>query len=228
MNDAGPVDRVHGAGQGFDQLGGPPRRLRPVAGVAVEAAAVRVLHHEIVPAFMLADFKDLHDVGVLQAGDGLDLGAEAGQLVRARLRAGQDHLQRDQPTEAQLARLVDDAHAAPAQFPQQLVTGHGRPARRQGDGPPRIGSGRFRGRRPRHRRRPAFVGRQHRVHGAQGVDLAPQRFQQLGAIAAQLLGRDGAPFAAQLFPAQQQLMKAAVAGCGVGHQSSGISPCRAS
>ena len=48
------------------------------------------------------------------------------------MRAGQDHLQRHDAVEPQLAGLVDDAHAAPAQLLQQLVAGNR--GRRAGSG----------------------------------------------------------------------------------------------
>ena len=68
---------------------------------------------------MLADLVDLHDVGVLQPGDGLGLGAEAGQLLPSpACAAGQDHLEGDEAVEPDLPGLVDDAHAAAAQLAQ--------------------------------------------------------------------------------------------------------------
>ena len=45
---------------------------------SVQAAPVDVLQLEVGQAVGLADVVDLHDVGVLQAGDGLRLGQEAG------------------------------------------------------------------------------------------------------------------------------------------------------
>jgi len=73
---------------------------------------------------VLADLVDLNDVGVLQAGDGLGLGAEAGQVRRAGMAARQDHLQRDDAIQLEVPRLVDDTHAALAELAQDLVAGH--------------------------------------------------------------------------------------------------------
>ena len=42
---------------------------------------------------MVADLVDLHDVDVLQPGDGLGLGQEAGQLVVVGVGPGEHHLQ---------------------------------------------------------------------------------------------------------------------------------------
>ncbi len=58
-----------------------PRRASGVpSSLLVQAAAVDELQREERPAVVLADLVDLHDVGVLQPGDGLGLGAEAGQV----------------------------------------------------------------------------------------------------------------------------------------------------
>ena len=65
------------------------------------------------------------------------------QLVRPGVAAGQDHLQGHDPVQLQVPRLVDDAHAAPAQLAQDLVAGDGR----------RAGRGRLRPGRDRHRHR---------------------------------------------------------------------------
>ena len=51
-------------------------------------------------------------------------------LVAAGVAAAQDHLEGDEAVEAELAGLVDDAHAAAAQLAQHLVAGDGR--RRKG------------------------------------------------------------------------------------------------
>ena len=66
------------------------------------------------PSILLADLMDLHDMGMLQTGDGLGFPAKAGQLVGCGMRPVQDHLERDQPIEPPLPGLVDHAHAAPA------------------------------------------------------------------------------------------------------------------
>ena len=43
---------------------------------------------------MLADFVDLHDVGMLQPGHRPGLGAEPREMIAARVVAGEDHLDR--------------------------------------------------------------------------------------------------------------------------------------
>ena len=49
---------------------------------------------------MLADLVDLHDVRVLQPGDRLGLGAEARELRRPGVGAGEDHLEGDEAVRA--------------------------------------------------------------------------------------------------------------------------------
>ena len=72
-------------------------------------------------AVVLADLVDRDDAGVVEQGDGLGLVLEAAQLVVAGEQAGLDHLERDGPVEGDLPGLVDDAHAAAAQLPADLV-----------------------------------------------------------------------------------------------------------
>ena len=75
---------------------------------------------------MLADVEDLDDVGVLELGDGLGLGQEAGGGLAAGVPAGQDHLQGDGAVESDLAGPVDDPHAAAAQLALDPVAGDDR------------------------------------------------------------------------------------------------------
>src|SRR5262249_24907728 len=82
-----------------------------------------------VPCAVFADAEDGDDVGVVQARRGLRLAVKALQVRRAgQARLGQD-LEGDVPAERLLHRLVDDAHAAPADLPQDAVVaqlpGHG-------------------------------------------------------------------------------------------------------
>ena len=70
---------------------------------------------------MLADLVDLHDVGVLQAGDRLRLGAEARQVGWPAWPPARIIFSADDAAEPQLPGLVDDAHAAAAQLAQDLV-----------------------------------------------------------------------------------------------------------
>ena len=77
-----------------------------------------------------ADFVHGDDVGMLQPAGRLNFGAgsAAGRLALARS-AGQDHLEGDDAVELDLPGLVDDAHAAAAEFVEQFVFAEA-PARR--------------------------------------------------------------------------------------------------
>ena len=118
------VGGVHGPRQRLDQPAASCGGSGVPSSLLVEAAAVDELQREEGQAVVLADLVDLHDVRVLQAGDGLGLGPEAGQLLGAGVVAGQDHLQGDDAVERELPGLVDDAHAAAAQLAQDFVAGH--------------------------------------------------------------------------------------------------------
>ena len=117
------VGDMDGPRQGLDELGRRPYRLGRALEVLGQAAAGHELEDEVRPARGLADVVDLDDVGVLQAGERRGLGAKAGQVLRAGLEPGQDHLQRHGAIEAELPGLVHDAHAAAAEQPQDLIAG---------------------------------------------------------------------------------------------------------
>ena len=96
--------------------GGPRVVACRSASRSAEAAARDQLHGEVALAVVLADLVDRHDAGVVEQGDGLGLVLEPAQLVVAGQDAGPDHLEGHGPVEADLAGLVDDAHAAAAQL----------------------------------------------------------------------------------------------------------------
>jgi hypothetical protein len=129
MDDAVFVSVLHRPGQGPQQLRGGARRLRHAVEVLGQAAAVEVLQREERETVVLADLVDLHNVGMVQPGHRLGLGAEAGQVFRLGLGAGQDHLQGDEALELRLPRLVDHAHAAAAEQAQHLIARHDRQRR---------------------------------------------------------------------------------------------------
>ena len=111
------------AGQGFDKLGGIAWRLWHAGQLLRQVAALDEFQREERLPGMLADFVDLHDIRVLQPGHGLRLGPEAGEPVRAHP-ASQDHLQGDDALQSNLPRPEHHAHAAAAEFPQNLVAGY--------------------------------------------------------------------------------------------------------
>ena len=98
MDDAALVGGVHGPGQHLRLPGRLGNRLRFPLELLVEAAPIHELQREEGLPVALAHFVNLDDVGVLQAGDGLGLGAETRQFARAGV-AAPDHLEGDQSLE---------------------------------------------------------------------------------------------------------------------------------
>ena len=109
-----PGDDAH---QPHDGVEGEPLPRDPLG----QAFAFDVFHREVVLAVVLADVVDLRDVGMPQAGGGPGLDLEAADVFRRRQVRGQDHLDGHGAVEGLLPRLVDHAHAAPADFFQELV-----------------------------------------------------------------------------------------------------------
>ena len=86
-----------------------------------QVAALDELHAEVRLAVVDADLVDRHDAGVVEAGGGLRLQAEALHVVSGSELTGEDHFQGNRAVEAHLACFVDDAHAAARNLLQQLV-----------------------------------------------------------------------------------------------------------
>ncbi len=135
MDDAGLVGDVRRAGQHGDEVAGLPRRLGGAVDSVRQAPALHELQGEERAAAFLADLMNLDDVGVPESGDGLGLGAEAAQLLRAGEIRGRDHLQGDEALQARLPRLVHHPHAAATQQAQDFVAGHRRQTRLPDSGP---------------------------------------------------------------------------------------------
>ena len=70
---------------------------------------------------MLGNVEDLNDVRMLQPRDGLGLGKKPLSPFEPSMVAVQNHLQRDNTIEAQMPRLVDDAHTPTAELAHDLV-----------------------------------------------------------------------------------------------------------
>ena len=89
MQHAALVSEVNGAGQDGDDLGRLARRLRRARQLLRQAAALDVFQRQI-GALRLdpADFVDLHNVRMLEAGERFALALEALQQVRPGVSAG--------------------------------------------------------------------------------------------------------------------------------------------
>ena len=90
-------------------------------------------------ALVLADLVDRHDARMVEVGGGLGLGVEPPDVGLVGELAGEDHLERDGPVEADLPGLEDDAHAAAGDLADDLVVAEVADADRRGG----IGLGRL-------------------------------------------------------------------------------------
>ncbi len=86
-----------------------------------EVSSLDELHAEVLLTLMLADFINRDDARVIEQSHRLGLVLKSPKLGVIGQDAGPDHLESDRPVEGKLAGLVNDAHAAAAQFSAQLI-----------------------------------------------------------------------------------------------------------
>jgi len=103
MHDAALVGGVYGAGECFDQFGGVSSDGPCACQEFRKAAAGDVFHRKERFAVDLSDFKDLHEVGMLQPGGCLRFGAKTGDGLDLQANAG-NHLDRDRAAQLGLLR----------------------------------------------------------------------------------------------------------------------------
>ena len=106
---------------GQEQSGRLARGERPLGNLAGESRPFDELHAEERLPFVVADFVHRGDVGMMQAGSRLGLGPKAGQVGSRRQRTPQDHLECDNPPQADLPRAEHHPHAAPTDLVEDLV-----------------------------------------------------------------------------------------------------------
>ncbi len=124
MDDAVLVGVVDGPRECFEQAHRRLQRLGISVQALNQAAVLDVLQREVRASIRRADVENLHDIGVVQAGDRLGFLPKTLVIFWARVRAGENHLQGDQPVERLVPGLVDDAHPPSSQLAEDLVTGH--------------------------------------------------------------------------------------------------------
>src|SRR6266849_1631874 len=132
MDDTLLVGCVDRSRQGFHQSGRLLHRHWDAAQVVRQAAPFYQLQREKWMAPLLADFINLHNVGMLQTGDGLGFLAEAGDFFRIGMLSGQNDFERYQALETDLPSFVNAAHAAPAEHAQDFVAADYGPIRING------------------------------------------------------------------------------------------------
>ena len=114
---------AHGAADLEEELEPVVDRERPARGPDVDRLALDVLHDEVGHALVgAAAVEEPRDVGVVQRGKDLALGAEARQHVLG-VHATLDDLERDPLLVLAVGALgeVDGAHPAPAELADQPV-----------------------------------------------------------------------------------------------------------
>ena len=120
MHDPAFMGVVNGNRECANQLGRITRRL----GLALEAIGERTTLDQFQRkerlAIVLADFKDLDNVGVLKLRSRRCLGPEASELIGTSVAGAKDDFERYQPIERFLPSLVNDPHAATAEFGNDL------------------------------------------------------------------------------------------------------------
>jgi hypothetical protein len=140
VHEAAGVRMVEGSGdlrdhlhQGAQRRRGVPAAFAQLLQVPIERQALDELHRQPVHALGRADVVDADDVRVMQAGQRQCLAAQACQRCRVVAHVGAQHLERDAAVERELARLVDDPHAAAPDLAQDLeVAEHARGRQRVG------------------------------------------------------------------------------------------------
>ena len=121
------MDRVDGPGDAFQELGGGPRRERPILDPAAERSALQQFNRQVGNGDTIwphegIDLVNLHHLRMLDAGEDLGLEEEALNGARIRDHSGQDHLRRDQPIEAAMPGLVHHPHAAATDLTHDVET----------------------------------------------------------------------------------------------------------
>ena len=116
VDDPPVVRGLHPPREQDDHLHRLARRPGALAEPLGQAAPLDELQGEVREPGVLADLVDLDDARVLELGDRLGLGPEPRELIGRGVGPGQDHLEGDVAVEAELAGLINDAHAAAAQL----------------------------------------------------------------------------------------------------------------
>src|SRR5579871_3999208 len=91
-----------------------------------QRATLDILEGEIRQTVYLTDFVNLNDVGMLKPGDCLRFDPEACEAFRLGVCSCQDHFERDNAIEPELAGTVNNPHTAAAENFQDLVAGYAR------------------------------------------------------------------------------------------------------
>ena len=121
MDHVAPMGILGRVGQDGGDLGGLADRHGPEGQTAVQAPALDKFEGAERGSLVFAEIKDLHDVGVLQAGGRLGLAAKARRALRGQRPAGVDHLQGHGALQLGVESPVDHAHPAASDLGHDLI-----------------------------------------------------------------------------------------------------------
>ncbi len=94
---------------------------RAVCDAVLERRPIDEGHRQVSPALLLARLVDGAHARVVERGGRLRLAEETRPGLRLRGQGGPEELQRDEPLQPHVLRLVDDAHPAAAERPDDAV-----------------------------------------------------------------------------------------------------------
>ena len=158
MEHPAGMGHVNGRGHDGQEFRRLPRGQRSGGQPPGKRRALNEPHAEEWMASAFAHLKQRHDVGVIEPGGGLGLGAKPGQIGGGRQIPPQEHFHRHDPAQALLPSAIDHAHAAATEFLEQFIVAEGCRERGRPRNEP-IGRQRVWGR-IRQRRCGEFLGRQ--------------------------------------------------------------------
>ena len=99
----------------------------PALDAVLQGPSLQALEGDELLALALSDVVDGADAGVVEGGRRLGLPPEALEGLRVLGQLLREELEGDGPAQARVLGLVDDAHAAAAELPEDAVVGHGLP-----------------------------------------------------------------------------------------------------
>jgi hypothetical protein len=99
------------------------KRQRFPVDALLQAFAFQPLHYDEGMAVVILDVVDGADVGVIQPRRGPSLALKAVQRLAVAEQVVRNELQGHMAAEAHIFRLIDNAHASTADFPQDSIVG---------------------------------------------------------------------------------------------------------
>ena len=121
MNHSALIREVHCFGDGCDDCRRFSGCQRSVLQQTGEALTIDVTHRKIMLPIVLTNFEDWHNAGMIETRGRLGFALKAKDVFLASQLAGQNHLERYDSIQFDLAGLVDDTHSASRNLLEQLI-----------------------------------------------------------------------------------------------------------